>query len=237
MPWEGFLSEAPTVNPSAEMPPRYNLFVFTGLIRNRGVLQARGSGSLTVACPSLRAELSLGDSVAVSGPCLTVAQLTKDGFVADLLPETLSATTLGGLAIGAPVNLELPLAAGERFGGHFVQGHVDGTAKCSAVSATGEGSYRIEFNTPEWLKKWITDKGSIAIDGVSLTIQAIEYPQFSVALIPATYNETSLGNIKPGQRVNIEADMIVKAVTRSVEALAAGGGLTQDRLRQLGYGE
>lgn len=224
-------------NPYSLPPaPSYNLPVFTGLIRHRGVLKVRSSGSLTIACPSLRSELGLGDSVAVSGPCLTVAKITADGFVADILPETLSATTLGDLAIGAQLNLELALAAGERFGGHFVQGHIDGKAKCVALNNTGGGNWRIEFTTPDWLAKWLTDKGSIALDGVSLTIQEIKESRFSVAVIPATYSETSLGNIKPGQQVNIEADMIVKAVTRAVEALALGGDLTEDGLRKLGYG-
>lgn len=180
--------------------------------------------------------MNLGDSVAVSGPCLTVAKLTADGFSADILPETLNATTLGELPIGAPVNIEPAMVAGERFGGHFVQGHIDGTAKCTVVNSTGGGNWRIEFDAPDWLAKWLTDKGSIALDGVSLTIQEAKEARFSVALIPTTYSETSLGNIKPGQRVNIEADMIVKAVTRSVEALVKGGGLTEERLRKLGYG-
>ncbi len=200
------------------------------------MLKSRSSGSLTIACPTLRADLALGDSVAVSGPCLTVATLNADGFTADILPETLSSTTLGGLPLGAALNLEPAMAAGERFGGHFVQGHIDGTAKCAAVMPTGDGTHRFEFITPDWLTKWLVDKGSIAVDGVSLTIQGVKGTRFSVAVIPTTFSETALGNIKPGQRVNLEADMIVKAVSRSVEALAAGGGLTEDGLRKLGYG-
>jgi riboflavin synthase len=212
--------------------------VFTGLIFQQGQLRSRSAKRLRVECPGLVPGLSLGQSVAVSGACLTVAELHASGFSADLLAATLSTTTLGLLPIGAGLNLEPALGAGEALGGHFVQGHVDGMVKLLARQALPGGDWRLEFELPEWLKPLTIDKGSIAINGVSLTLQELGERSFTVALIPTTWNDTNLGMVQPGHMVNIEADMIVKAVRRTVEALLAGGpGLDAAVLRKLGYGE
>jgi riboflavin synthase len=214
--------------------------VFTGLIHQQGRVLTRGGTSIDIACADLRARLSTGASVAVNGVCLTVARLLDGGFSADLLPETLAGTTLGSLDPGEPVNLEQPLRAGEEFGGHFVMGHVDGTVRLmervlsgvgnDRVGASREGdrpwppeeaageTWRYTFELPGWLAPWVIDKGSIALDGVSLTIQQLAADSFSVALIPETLKRTTLGDIQPGQAVNVEADMLVKAAVRAAQA-------------------
>jgi riboflavin synthase len=212
--------------------------VFTGLIRYQGQLRARSANRLRLECPSLRPSLSLGQSIAVNGACLTVAELHGSGFSADLLAATLRATTLGLLPLGAALNLELALGAGDAMGGHFVQGHVDGVVQLLQRHALDGGDWRLEFELPEWLRPLVIDKGSLAIDGVSLTVQELGERTFAVAVIPTTWNVTNLGLVQPGHMVNIEADMIVKAVRRTVEALLARGpGLDAAGLRQLGYGE
>jgi riboflavin synthase len=218
--------------------------VFTGLIRHRGVLRACGEGRLHVACPELAARapggpaLRIGDSVAINGACLTVATLTPDGFEADLLPDTLERTTLGRLPNGAQLNLEPALRAGDALGGHFVLGHVDGVARLLERRALPGGDWRLSFELPEWLRPWVVPQGSIAVDGVSLTIQDLSRDSFGVSLVPATWRETNLSAVQPGGVVNIEADVIVKTVRQALDAALGGpGGLTQDTLRSLGYGE
>jgi riboflavin synthase len=209
--------------------------VFTGLIRHTGKLKERDARSLDVSCPSLRPGLRQGDSVAVSGACLTAARPTHDGFSADLLEETAAASTLRTLPLGRRVNLERPLQAGERFDGHFVQGHLDGTVRLLDKSSAG-GQWNLRFELPQWLEALVFPKSSIALDGVSLTVQTLEAASFTVALIPTTYNETSLGDISPGEKVNVEADMLVKAVHRII-GLQQGEGrkLSLAQLKELGF--
>lgn len=216
--------------------------MFTGLIRHRGELKTRDARAIRVACPSLRPQLAPGDSVAVNGACLTVAELTGAGFRADLLEDTRRNTTLGELPSGARLNLETALTAGDAFGGHFVQGHVDGTVHVTARRELPSGDWRLSFELPEWLKPHVIDRGSIAIDGVSLTVQEIEPegspPSFSVSIIPTTWSETSLGGLAIGAKVNIEADMLVKAARHSIEQiLGQGEALTAEKLREWGYGK
>ena len=216
--------------------------MFTGLIRHLGELKARDARGLEVACPLLRPQLAAGDSVAVNGACLTVAELTGQGFRADLLEDTRRNTTLGELAIGARLNLETALKAGDAFGGHFVQGHIDGIAHLTARRELPGGDWRLSFELPAWLKPHVIDRGSIAIDGVSLTVQSIEAesspPSFSVAIIPTTWVETNLGGLSIGAKVNIEADMLVKAARHSIEQiLGKGEMLTAEKLREWGYGK
>lgn len=187
---------------------------------------------LCLDCPALRAELAEGASIAVNGVCLTVARLTAAGFCADLLPETLAATNLGSLTAGQAVNLEPPLRAGQDFGGHFVLGHVDGTVRLLDAElrrAGGVETRHCRFELPGWLRAWVVEKGSLALDGVSLTLQSIEAESFTVALIPETLNRTALGDIQPGQAVNVEADMLIKAAVRATQARLDGRpGLAQD---------
>jgi riboflavin synthase len=153
----------------------------------------------------------LGDSIAVGGVCLTVVELDDAVFAADVMEETLRRTTLGGLAPGHPVNLERALRADGRFGGHIVQGHVDGVA---AVAAREGGD--LAFALPSGLGRYVAPKGSVAIDGVSLTVVAAEGDMFTVSLIPATLASTTLGGLKVGDTVNVELDVVAKYVERLV---------------------
>lgn len=216
--------------------------MFTGLIRHTGTLRHRGERGLEVACPSLRPRLAAGDSIAVNGACLTVAELTADGFRADLLADTRRNTTLGELAPGARLNLETALTAGEAFGGHFVQGHVDGTVRLLSRHELPGGDWRLGFDLPDWLKPQVIDRGSIALDGVSLTIQELEPdgspPAFYVSIILTTWQETNLGELVAGARVNVEADLLVKTVRHAVEQLLGRDEpLTAEKLREWGYGK
>lgn len=211
--------------------------MFTGLIRFQGQLRARAANRLRLACPPLAPALAVGDSVAVNGVCLTAAQVHADGFSADLLEQTLRDTTLGRLPLGAQLNLEPALRVGEALGGHYVQGHVDGVTQLVSRQELPGGDWRLEFELPPWLALLVVDKGSIAIDGVSLTLQELTVRSFCVALIPTTWNDTNLQTLQPGARVNIEADLIVKTVRRTVEQmLHSAPELSAAGLRELGYG-
>jgi riboflavin synthase len=209
--------------------------MFTGLIRHTGLLAARSAHQFRVACPGLRPELHPGDSVAVNGACLTVAELERDAFSADLLEETWVATTLGSLAPGRRLNLELPLTAESRLDGHFVQGHVDGTVRVLELHREVE-QWRLRLELPAWLEPLVHPTASIALDGVSLTVQSLDSSSFSVALIPTTYNETAFGDISPGVLVNVEADMLVKAVHRILGLQQGNARITLERLKELGFG-
>ncbi|MDQ3023641.1 MAG: riboflavin synthase [bacterium] len=188
--------------------------MFSGLIQYTGELTSRSGNQIAIAAPAaLLAQLKLGDSVAVNGVCLTAADLNDDGFYANLLEATLNDTTLGSLPSGSRMNLELALRAGDPLGGHIVQGHVDGTSELLSRVETEQGSWKFSFAMPDWLNDWIVPKGSICIDGVSLTVQELSKETFSVELIPTTLELTSLGLLQPGQRVNLEADLIVKTVS------------------------
>jgi riboflavin synthase len=183
-----------------------------------GELASREGSRLRIEIPStLAGALCQGDSVAVNGVCLTAIQNnTWNSFEADLLPATLSDTTLGIIPVGATVNLEPALRAGDPLGGHIVQGHVDGTTKLLAKVSSGE-TWRYNFALPNWLSKWIVPKGSICINGVSLTVQELAAETFTVELIPETLRLTNLGKLLPGQQVNLEADLIVKTISELVQ--------------------
>jgi riboflavin synthase len=191
--------------------------VFTGLVADKGTIRAIRDGRLEVET-ALGAHLADGDSVAVNGVCLTAVEPHVDGFAADVMPETLRRSSLGPLGPGAEVNLELPLRAGDRMGGHVVQGHVDGTGEVESVR--GEGNARVVriAAAPELLR-YVVEKGSIAVDGVSLTVSAIEDESFEVSLIPETLERTTLGGAAAGTTVNLEVDVLAKYV----EKLASRG--------------
>jgi riboflavin synthase len=172
--------------------------VFTGLVAGTGKVRSLRDGRLEVDTP-LAAELAAGDSIAVNGVCLTALEPRADGFAADVMPETLRRSSLGPLAAGDEVNLELPLRASDRLGGHMVQGHVDGTGTVEDVRE--EGFSRVE-------------KGSIAVDGVSLTVSAVDDDAFEVSLIPETLERTTLGSAAPGRAVNLEVDLLAKYVEK-----------------------
>ncbi len=171
-----------------------------------------GGSQLEVAAESLVPEIAVGDSVSVSGACLTAVSVDGSRFGADVVEETLRRTTLGGLVVGSRVNLELPLRATERIGGHFVLGHVDGTAEVREVRESGE----VVFGLDGGLVRYVVEKGSIALDGASLTVAAIEGPLVTIALIPQTRRATTLGSLQPGDRVNVEVDILAKQLEKLV---------------------
>ena len=188
--------------------------MFTGLIQGTAKLAARERGRLR-----LESSLDLrdGDSVAVNGVCLTATAVDPRGFAADVMPETLRRTSLGELAPGDRVNVELPLRAGDRLGGHVVQGHVDGTG--SVESLTGDGlATLVRVAAPADLLRYVVEKGSIAVDGVSLTVSEVDEDGFTVSLVPETLERTTLGSAVPGRTVNLEVDVLAKYV----EKLLAG---------------
>jgi riboflavin synthase len=186
--------------------------VFTGLVAGKGIVRALGDGRLEVET-ELAAELAPGDSIAVSGVCLTAVERTNGSFAADVMPETLRRTSLEPLAVGDEVNLELPLRAGDRLGGHVMQGHVDGTGTVDSV--TDDGNSRVvRILAPADLLRYVVQKGSIAVDGVSLTVSAVDDQAFEVSLIPETLERTTLGAAEPGRTVNLEVDVLAKYVEK-----------------------
>jgi riboflavin synthase len=196
--------------------------MFTGLIADVGsvsALERNGAGAMLRVDSALATELQEGDSIAVNGVCLTATKVGDGGFSAEAMIETLERSSLGCLSSGAQVNLELPLRAGDRLGGHVVQGHVDGTGVVTAVR--GEGFARVlEIEPQERLERYLVEKGSVAIDGVSLTVSSLRPPGFSVSLIPETLERTNLGGVAEGSLVNIEVDILAKQLERLLEARA-----------------
>jgi riboflavin synthase len=194
--------------------------MFTGLIADLGRVSEMSDGGDGVALKiqtRLAGELSEGDSVAVNGVCLTATALDAEGFQAQAMLQTLRSSSLGGLRSGSPVNLELPMRPADRLGGHIVQGHVDGLGTVAAV--TSEGFSRVlEIDLDPRLARYLVEKGSVAVDGVSLTISALTDEGFAVSLIPETLNRTTLGALAPGAKVNIEVDVLAKHVERLMGA-------------------
>jgi riboflavin synthase len=187
--------------------------MFTGIIEELGVVETAGA-RLLVRCAAVMNGLTEGASVAVNGVCLTAVDLQADSFAADLAPETLRRSNLGDLRAGSRVNLERPLAAGGRLNGHIVQGHVDGTGELLSLEELGGGNWWLRIRAPAELDRYLVFKGSIAIDGISLTIAAIEDCVVSVTIIPHTYRNTTLGGYLPGARVNLECDILAKYVEK-----------------------
>lgn len=191
--------------------------MFTGLIEEMGSLEScrvQGSSAvLRINGPLVTSDAQVGSSIAVNGVCLTVTELDQGVFQADVMAETLRRTTLGKLTAGAPVNLERALKASDRLGGHIVQGHVDGIAPLLERSA-GVDWDDFTFGLPAALARYAASKGSIAIDGVSLTVTHVSEQAFGVSLIPVTLQHTTLGALQPGDLVNLEMDVIAKYVER-----------------------
>jgi riboflavin synthase len=192
--------------------------VFTGLVQGLGRIDAiersAEGARLTIETP-LVSELRTGDSVAVNGVCLTATSLQNGSFVADAMNETLSRSSLGGLEAGVQVNLELPLRAGDRLGGHVVQGHVDAVGEVVSVVEDGFAR-RIQIEAPPDLLRYVIEKGSIAVDGVSLTVAECDSRSFTVSLIPETLQRTNLGHAGTGDRVNLEVDVLAKYVEKLI---------------------
>jgi riboflavin synthase len=194
--------------------------MFTGLIGGLGSvteLVQDDDGATLAISSGLAAELHEGDSIAVNGVCLTATQISGDRFQAQAMLETLERSSLGALSAGSQVNLELPLRAADRLGGHVVQGHVDGTGTVRALHEQGF-SRVIEIDTDARLSRYLVEKGSVALDGVSLTVSALDDDGFSVSLIPETLERTTLGALRAGATVNIEVDILAKHVERLLAA-------------------
>lgn len=187
--------------------------MFTGIVEEVGTITQSGS-RLTVLCRTVLSDSRLGSSIAVNGVCLTAVALEQDSFSADVSPETLARTSLGGLGPGSLVNLERPLALGDRLGGHIVQGHVDGTGEVLSLEALSGGNWDLRVRVPAELERYMIYKGSIAIDGISLTVAALEERTVSVAVVPHTYENTAVRSYQPGALVNIEVDMLAKYVEK-----------------------
>jgi riboflavin synthase len=200
--------------------------MFTGLVEEVGRVASIDAGPdharLAIRGPLVREGMALGDSVSVNGACLTAVALDPDGFRVDCVAETLRRTGLGALTAGDPVNLERALRAGDRLGGHIVQGHVDGTARVAAALPEGEGVV-LELEAPPELLRYVVEKGSVALDGVSLTVAARLAAGFRVALIPHTMAHTTLGPETVGRRVNVEVDLVAKYVEALVAPYIEGG--------------
>lgn len=192
--------------------------MFTGLVQDLGTLRSldrSGGGARLAVRTSLASRLGEGDSVAVNGVCLTAARVDGDAFEAEAMNETLARSSLGSLEVGARVNLELPLRAGDPLGGHIVQGHVDGIGEVVEAAADGFAQ-TARIAAPLEVLRYVVEKGSIAVDGVSLTVSGIDERSFTVSLIPETLERTNLGVAAPGTRVNLEVDVLAKYVEKLV---------------------
>jgi riboflavin synthase len=191
--------------------------MFTGIVRERGRVAGIDGGEagvrLRIAAPLTAPGVALGDSVSIGGVCLTVVAVDGDELAFDAVPETLGRTALGGLATGDEVNVEPALRAGEPLGGHVVQGHVDGLGRVRSVEPEGDGR-RIWIDAEQDMLRYCVEKGSVAVDGVSLTVAELDDAGFAVALIPHTLTETTLGGLVTGDTVNLEVDVLAKYVER-----------------------
>jgi riboflavin synthase len=197
--------------------------VFTGIVRELGTIvsvQGEETVRLELAAPETATGVAIGDSVALSGVCLTVVAADGERLAFDAVPETLARTSLGGLEAGSRVNVEPALRAGDPLGGHYVQGHVDGIGTVVSVEPEGDGA-RIAIAAPE-LVRYCVEKGSIAVEGVSLTIAALREDGFEIALIPHTLEVTTLGGLASGDRVNLEADVLAKYVEKLLPVTMRG---------------
>lgn len=214
--------------------------MFTGIIEEVGTVKARKTGILELYASKVLEDVHLGDSIAVNGVCLTVTSFTSQSFCVDVMPETFRRTSLGALTIGSKVNLERAMAANGRFGGHIVAGHVDATGTISNLKKEGNAIW-VTVETPASLLKYMIEKGSITIDGISLTIAAVTDHDFSVSIIPHTGEETTLLQKKIGEAVNLECDMIGKYVEKLLsfqskeESKPAQSNITLDFLARNGF--
>lgn len=220
--------------------------MFTGIVQATGEIRRidrrGGDVRLQIGTGKLPlADVKRGDSIATSGVCLTVVEQGSDWFGADVSLETLSLTTLGGLGTGSRVNLEKSLGVSDRLGGHIVSGHVDGVGEVRSLAADAR-SVRYRLRAPAALARYIARKGSICVDGVSLTVNAVEGAEFELNIIPATMGETVFGEYRPGTRVNLEVDLVARYLERLLLGEQAadpraphGGGVSRELLAQNGY--
>ena len=215
--------------------------MFTGIIEELGtverVTRGRVSAVLAIRAEAILSDLKIGDSVAVNGVCLTATSLTGHGFTADVMHETLDRSALAGLGPGSPVNLERAMAANGRFGGHIVAGHVDGVGTIAAIEKDDNAIW-FTITAPAQVLRYVVEKGSIAIDGISLTVARVETDRFAVSVIPHTAAVTLLGLRRTGDRVNLESDLVGKYVERLLRPAPEEKGqsrLTMEFLTQHGF--
>ena len=213
--------------------------MFTGLIEEVGkvaeVREAEGKRRITVTAKQVTAELKTGNSVAVSGVCLTALDITPSSFSADLARETWERTALSRITKGALVNLELPLRADGRMGGHMVQGHVDGTGKFLGLEPiAGAQDFWLHIGIPADLEKYVVFKGSIAVEGISLTVARLEGSKLTIAIIPHTVKMTNLASLKPGDPVNLETDIVAKYLEKWIKR-DDGTGISKEQLVLKGF--
>jgi riboflavin synthase len=196
--------------------------MFTGIIEELGTLESfmpQPTGArLRIRAATVLTDVFAGASIAVNGVCLTAVDLEPGSFAADLAPETLSRTNLGDLRPGDRVNLERPLSPSGRLGGHMVQGHVDGTGEFLALEPLGNDNWWLRIRVPAALDRYLIEKGSVAVDGISLTVARIGDGEMAITIIPHTYEHTTLGSYRPGSRVNLECDMLAKYVEKLLAA-------------------
>jgi riboflavin synthase len=213
--------------------------MFTGLIETlgmvSGVFPSKGGLRLVLNFNGSCDEIKPGESVAVNGVCLTATTIKADAVEFDVSGESLSKTTLGKLKVGTQINIERAMRASDRFGGHFVQGHIDALGKVKAIEKKGD-FWRFIFTVDEAVKDYFVPKGSIAIDGVSLTIAELDKNNFTVAIIPATFEKTIFKNYKAGDSVNIETDILCRIIKRQIENILPGkAGMTIEKLKEMGF--
>jgi riboflavin synthase len=216
--------------------------MFTGIIETTGEVisfaPGEGAARLVVGAPGLAAQLRKGDSIGVSGVCLTALEMGPDWFAADLAAETIARTTLSRLHAGSRVNLELPTPAGAPLGGHVVQGHVDGVGTLTAlhpVTAGADSDWVLRVRVPESLTRYVVEKGSIAVEGISLTVAGMEGNEIWIAILPHTYTATNLHTLTAGMGVNIEVDVLAKYAESRARTNSAERELTVDYLLANGY--
>jgi riboflavin synthase len=214
--------------------------MFTGIIEEVGALEsveARVAGSrVRIRGPKVAQGLKEGDSICVNGVCLTAVDVRADSFGADVSPETLRRSNLGGLRAGEPANLERAMGPAGRFGGHIVQGHVDGIGEIEALELLGDDNWWLRVRVPEELDRFLVFKGSIAIDGISLTVASVEDGVVGATIIPHTYQNTNLGTRKPGDTVNLECDILAKYVEKMLGSIETKRPrLTVGELREQGF--
>jgi riboflavin synthase len=214
--------------------------MFTGIIEEVGAVQSIATlptgARLSIRCRTVLEDITMGASIDVNGVCLTATAIARDGFSADVSPETLRRSNLGALGTGSPVNLERPLSPSGRLGGHLVQGHVDGAGEFLGLEALGNENWWLTVRIPVELDRYIVEKGSIAIDGISLTVAAIKDRVLAATIIPHTYATTALGSHRPGDLVNLECDVLAKYVEKLLgTAKPAQSSLSMEKLREMGY--
>lgn len=212
--------------------------MFTGIVEELGTISSfethSGGAKIKIAARLVTEDANDGDSIAVNGVCLTALGVTPGSFSADVSQETLERSTLGGLKIGSPVNLERAVTPSTRLGGHIVQGHVDGRGEF--ISAVGSGDFRtLRIGYPAGMGQYLVYKGSVSVEGISLTVAALTDTYFEIAVIPKTWELTNLSSLKPGDAVNLEADIIAKYIERIISYRAPGDPVTIEMLKDAGF--